>query len=318
MIIGFLGKGGSGKSTLASLYTNFLLSKKQSVLAIDADHNMDFSYNLGITDEAFPYFGSTGTAFLLEHFGYDEDAEYAEDEPVSDPSISELTQPNSTRVYSDIFRQKNIPTFSIDTDTMDIFTKQYGKKIRENLLCISSGPHDEVILHGNKCSHSLGTPLKVYLPLLTLSTNEHVVVDMIASNDAAATSIPTGFTFAIISVEPTPHSIKAAKQIHETLEFFDVPHGYVLNKSRDTAKDTQMIIEQLHQEPISIVPLNNEIANPLFHSDHSNLSPDMVESMNKIFTHTQTYIEKHGDSRKTRSSEKMARNKKYKDTVLTN
>lgn len=302
MIIGFLGKGGSGKSTLASLYTNFLLSKKQSVLAIDADHNMDFSYNLGITDEAFPYFGSTGTAFLLENFGYDEDG------PVS----------TSTHVYSDLFRQKNIPTFSIDTDTMDIFTKQYGKKIRQNLLCMSSGPHDEVILHGNKCSHSLGTPLKVYLPLLKLSANEHVVVDMIASNDAAATSIPTGFTFTIISVESTPHSIKAAKQIHDTLSFFDVPHGYVLNKSRDAAKDAQMIIEHLHEEPISIIPLNGEIVNPSFHSDHSNLSLDMVESMDKIFTHIQSYIEKHGDSRKVRSSEKMARNKKYKDTVLKN
>lgn len=309
MIIGFLGKGGSGKSTLASLYTNFLLSKNKSVLAIDADHNMDFSYNLGITEvtrESFPYFGSAGTAFLLEHFGDDKGSD------VSIPLSS-----NSSRVYSDLFRQKNIPSFSINKKDMDIFTKRFAKKIRENLLCMSSGPHDEVILHGNKCSHSLGTPLKVYLPLLELSSDEHVVVDMIASNDAAATSIPTGFTFAIISVEPTPHSIKAGKQIHDTLEFFNVPHGYVLNKSRDAKKDTQMIKENLGQEPISVIPLCVEISSPSFHTNHMNLTDELIESMHNIYDHMQSYVRKNTDERKIRSSEKIARNRHYKDTVLT-
>lgn len=308
MIIGFLGKGGSGKSTLASLYTNFLLSKNKSVLAIDADHNMDFSYNLGLTEtntDTFPYFGSTGTAFLLEHFGYDEDG------PISESSIS-----NSARIYSDLFRQKKIPSFSINRENTDLFTSKFGKKIRENLLCMSSGPHDEVILHGNKCSHSLGTPLKVYLPLLELSSDEHVVVDMIASNDAAATSIPTGFTFAIISVEPTPHSIKAAKQIHTTLEFFDVPHGYVVNKSRDVKEDTKIIKEQLGQDPISIIPLDTNISSPSFHTDHTNLTPELTESMNNIYRYVESFVEKNTDTRKVRSSEKMARNKHYKDTVL--
>jgi MinD superfamily P-loop ATPase len=157
----------------------------------------------------------------------------------------------------------------------------------------------------------------VYLPLLELSKSEHVVVDMIASNDAAATSIPTGFTFAIISIEPTPHSIKAAKQIHETLEFFNVPHGYVLNKARDVVRDTQMIIDNLNETPISIVPLNTEIADPSFHLDHKNITLEIDESMHKILTHVQSYIEKHGDIRRERSTEKMARNKNYKDTVLS-
>lgn len=314
MIIGFLGKGGSGKSTLASLYTNFLLSKNKSVLAIDADHNMDFSYNLGVagdTEETFPYFGSTGTAFLLKHFGYDEDGH------ISGSSVSGTSAPNSARIYSDLFRQKKVPSFSINKESMDLFSNKFGKRIRENLLCMSSGPHDEVILHGNKCSHSLGTPLKVYLPLLELSSDEHVVVDMIASNDAAATSIPTGFTFAIISVEPTPHSIKAAKQIHDTLEFFNVPHGYVLNKSRDIEKDIQMVKDQLGQEPISIIPLCVDISSPSFHTDHKNLTPELLESMNTIYKHVQSYVEKNSDQRKIRSSDKMTRNKHYKDTVLS-
>lgn len=312
MIVGFLGKGGSGKSTLASLYTNFLLSKNKSVLAIDADHNMDFSYNLGIDNDSFPYFGSTGTAFLLTHFGYDEDGH------VEDAPITETSHVQSSKVYSDLFRQKQVPTFYINKSRMDLFTGTFGKQIKENLLCMSSGPHDEVILHGNKCSHSLGTPLKVYLPLLELDEHEHVVVDMIASNDAAATSIPTGFTYTIVSVEPTPHSIKAAKQIHDTLVFFDVPHGYVLNKSRDTQHDIQMIKEQLGEEPITVVPFDMNVSSPSYHKDHTQLSSELSASMNQIYTHVESYVKKHSDARKIRSSEKMARNKVYKDTVLNN
>jgi CO dehydrogenase nickel-insertion accessory protein CooC1 len=56
MIIGFLGKGGSGKSTLSYRYIQFLLEKNARVLAVDADHNMDLTYNLGV-DQDFNYMG---------------------------------------------------------------------------------------------------------------------------------------------------------------------------------------------------------------------------------------------------------------------
>ena len=46
MIIGFLGKGGSGKSSVATQMALFLHMLGKEVLAIDADHNMDFAYNI--------------------------------------------------------------------------------------------------------------------------------------------------------------------------------------------------------------------------------------------------------------------------------
>lgn len=48
MKIAFVGKGGSGKSSLSWLFVKTLESSGSDVLAIDADHNMDLTSNLGL------------------------------------------------------------------------------------------------------------------------------------------------------------------------------------------------------------------------------------------------------------------------------
>lgn len=50
MIIGFFGKGGSGKTTTSTQFLRIIGPEYSDVLAIDADHNMDLSYNLGVED----------------------------------------------------------------------------------------------------------------------------------------------------------------------------------------------------------------------------------------------------------------------------
>ncbi len=287
MIIGFLGKGGSGKSTLATLYTKHLVSKGDFVLAIDADHNMDLSYNLTATED-FPHFGTFGTQFMLENFGGG-------------------NKKYDIHVYSDLFKQDPLPSFKLRSEP-DVFTKTFTKMLEPGLSLMSSGPHNDIILHGNRCSHSLGTPLKVYLPLLALKENEHVVVDMIASSDAAATGIPTGFSFAYVATEPTIHSIKAASQIIDTLKFFDVPYGIVLNKSNNAELDTVLIEEKLGQKPVAI--LKNTV-NPLSHIEHK-------EELEKLVHHAKNHVLEHGDKRKERSILKIQRNKDYKERNIAN
>jgi CO dehydrogenase maturation factor len=291
MIIGFLGKGGSGKSTLSHLYTRYLLSKGKTVLAIDSDHNMDLTYNLGVTDDSFPYFGTDGTSFLLENFGQN-------------------GMNYDTHVYSDLFRQSVHPEFSLSPE--DKFTKKYSKQMTDNLKVMSSGPHNDIILHGNRCSHSLSTPLKVYLPFLKLKDDESVVVDMIASSDAAATGIPTGFSFAIVSVEPTIHSVKAARQIMEHLSFFNVPHGYVINKSTNKDEDSDFIKSHLDTEPITVFEFNANMSKPENHLPEN--FPGQLES---IYNHVSSFVSKNGDNRKSLSTEKISRNKTYKDEILS-
>lgn len=60
MTIGFFGKGGSGKTTTCFQFLRVLRDEYPSVFAIDADHNMDLAFNLGVEDIA-PYVGQIGT-----------------------------------------------------------------------------------------------------------------------------------------------------------------------------------------------------------------------------------------------------------------
>jgi CO dehydrogenase maturation factor len=217
MIIGFLGKGGSGKTTLSTAMVHFLHGNNNTVLAIDADHNMDLTYNLGITEQ-IPYLGEA-----MPHL---------------------KSQLNMLGHYRDMFSNASeegsgtqLPSFCISETNPDAFTKTYSTFIKPKLNIMSAGPHTEEVLQGNHCSHSLSTPLRIYLPLLNLSKNEYVVVDEKAGRDGAGTGTPSGFDIAFICAEPTVYGMKAASQIAEILDVYATPYEFIINKAEDTHMD---------------------------------------------------------------------------------
>jgi len=205
MVIGFLGKGGSGKSSIATLVNNHLISEGNKVLAVDADHNMDLAYNIvGAESESMIQFGAS----------YDE--------------LQELSGYTGEAYDSYVIKQKE-PVYSFSKP--DSYSEKYASKLGDNQYLMIAGEHTENILHGQRCSHTLSTPMKVYLPLLDLNEDEYVVVDYLAGSDGVATGVVTGMDFVVVVVEDTPHSVKAAKQITDLLEFFRVPYGHVINKA---------------------------------------------------------------------------------------
>jgi CO dehydrogenase maturation factor len=226
MIIGILGKGGSGKSTVATNLVRALMTQKENnVLAIDADHNMDLTYNLGVTEE-FPYLGSS-MSDLKVISGLDSDENYR------------LALTNN---------KQGLFTLS----PKDTFTKKYTNKISDNLSLMTAGPQTDDVISDKACSHALFTSLKVYLPLLSLKENEWVIVDEKAGADGVSTGIPTGFDVAIIVSEPTVHGIKTARQIAGLLNYFDVPYEFVINKVMDHHANTNFI-EELGKSPIDTI-----------------------------------------------------------------
>lgn len=234
MIIGILGKGGSGKSTVATHIVRLLSSDKtNTVLAIDADHNMDLSYNLGAPDDN-AYLGSS-LADLKAACGLSSMDDYRSALARSRPGLFSLSP-------------------------LDPFTKKYARPIGSNMLLMAAGPQTDEVLADRACSHSLFTSLKIYLPLLSLRQGEWVVVDEKAGADGVSTGIPTGFDVALVVSEPTPHGLKTARQIAGLLDHFDVPYEFVLNKLSEDGSDMPRFIFELGKAPLATISYKRSFA----------------------------------------------------------
>jgi CO dehydrogenase maturation factor len=207
MKIAFLGKGGSGKSTLATHAVRYLNGAGHTVLAIDADHNMDLSFNL-LSGEAEIFLGANPD-LIKRHIGIGDDATFSE-------ALSKGLD-NGIR-------------FGINP--MDRFTAQVSKQVSNKLFLITAGPHTEAVRFGGDCSHSLSAPLKAYLPLLVLGEEETAVVDERAGTDPIATGILRGVEQAIVVADPTVQGVRVAGQISKELVLARVPHLFVANKVR--------------------------------------------------------------------------------------
>lgn len=224
MKVAFLGKGGSGKSTMATAFVRNLRVRGIKVLAIDADHNMDLSYNL----EAEP------SLFL----GADPDR------------IKEYVGSARTGTYGEalkVAREKDI-VFALTP--IDAFTKSVSIELEDGLRLMTAGPHTERVRSQEACSHSLAAPLKVYLPLLKLNPNEAVVIDERAGTDPVATGILSGIDLAVIVQEPTVNSRRVAAQIQQELTLASIPHLIVENKIDGLEIDTKRAAEAVIAHPL--------------------------------------------------------------------
>lgn len=224
MKIAFLGKGGSGKSTLATQCVHLLKERGDFVLAIDADHNMDLSYNLGVTPSIFL---GTDPSRIKSYIGLTKDADFAQ-----------------AREFAD---KHNV---SFHLEPADAFTKEMTTVVDDKTLLMVAGPHTDIVRSGEHCSHSLAAPLKVYIPLLTLNPGQSVVIDERAGTDPVATGILKGVDLAVIVAEPTIHSVRVAGQIAHELEIQKVPFVIVANK---VTGDTELFTQLPMQPKASVV-----------------------------------------------------------------
>lgn len=220
MKIAFLGKGGSGKSTMSTGFAKTLHDRGYSVLAIDADHNMDLSYNLGADPQLF-----LGT---------------------NPEKIKEYVTGAPGGTYADALLIGQEKGFAFTLTPLDTYTESVSVLLSYRLRLITAGPHTDKVRSQEACSHSLAAPLKVYLPLLSLKDNEAVVIDERAGTDPVATGILAGVDLAVIVREDTINSRRVAEQIRAELEIANIPHVIVDNKQdgleADVARATETIL----------------------------------------------------------------------------
>jgi len=281
MILGFLGKGGSGKSSVATQVTLWLQQSGKEILAIDADHNMDLAYNIfnGQVPQEMPYFGS------------------------SIQDISEYVGLHKDEKYDQAFLKNTTQRFTINP--ADTITEKYSHLHNNDIRVMAAGPQTNNVLYGQSCSHSLTTPLKVYLPLLELNDSEYVTIDEKAGADGVSTGIVTGIDVGVIVCEPALHSIKTAKQIAELMNFYDTPYVFVANKIQ-SSEDKEFVTKTLGQEPVCY----------LLESNHIKRDPGMIinewsDEIESILSHSK---ELNQNNRLERTQIKFERNKNFENT----
>lgn len=277
MILGFLGKGGSGKSSLASQTALFMNQASKSVLAVDADHNMDLSYNL-----------AGGGLPQLKYFS------------ASLPALQQAVGLQAGQKYDQAFLKESNTRFTINPLSPEI--AEYSSVLENGIRLMTAGPQTDDVMYGQKCSHSLTTPLKILLPLLHLNENEVVLVDEKAGADGVSTGIVTGIDVGVIVCEPALHSVKTAKQIAELMDFYETPYVFVGNKVT-SSEDKDFIISELGQEPVTFIMESTSIKrNP------SALVGEWSDELETVFKTTQAL---NKDNRLDRTFKKFKRNQEF-------
>lgn len=224
MKIAFVGKGGSGKSSVSWLAIKTLEDMGSIVLAIDADHNMDLTSNLGLDPEKTPLMHKTEKEFM-EH------TQVTKVSGVLDKDMSSL------------------PSFTLDP--LDAYTQSIATPVSKNLSLINIGLGSPDVMFSGKCAHGLSGPLKYYLGLLDEKDN-FVVIDSVAGADMLNYGLYAGIDAVIGVVEPHRNSIKVFEQIQDICRKSFIPCFAIINKPTDndfyknfTSKNTDAILGEI-------------------------------------------------------------------------
>jgi CO dehydrogenase nickel-insertion accessory protein CooC1 len=256
MKIAFVGKGGSGKSSVSWLAIKTLEDIGSTVLAIDADHNMDLTSNLGLDPETTPLMHTTERAFM-ETIGM------ARDEKLSNVVTKE---------------EDSLPSFT--TSPQDTYTSSIATKVSDKLSLINIGLGSPDVMFSTKCAHGLSGPLKYYLGLLN-EKDDIVVIDSVAGADMLNYGLYAGIDAVIGVVEPHRNSIKVFEQIEGICRKSLIPCYVVINKptNNDFYND---FVSKNGEKILGEIPFDENIMNYDFAKVNNETKETMRSVLEKI------------------------------------
>lgn len=249
MKIAFVGKGGSGKSSVSWLAVKTLEDMGSSVLAIDADHNMDLTSNLGLDPDVTPLMHTTEKAFM---------------------EIIGMTR--EEKLSSVVTKEENsLPSFT--TNPQDTYTSSIATKLSDHLSVINIGLGSPDVMFSTKCAHGLSGPLKYYLGLLD-EKDDFVVIDSVAGADMLNYGLYAGIDAVIGVVEPHRNSIKVFEQIQNICRKSLIPCFAVVNKPAENNfyKD---FISMNNEKILGEIPFDENVMN----YDYAKVKDETKKSM---------------------------------------
>ena len=230
MKVAFIGKGGSGKSTVSWLARTLAANGRQ-VLAIDADHNMDFASLLGVAiDAQTPTLHRRHDAFLKA-------VAQAPGKSWGDIVLDERTLPNFCLAPMDAYTS----SIALPTDVAGI-----------DLAVVGLGADD--VLFSDKCAHGHSAPLKFYLPLLAEGADADVVIDGVAGADMMNFGLFLGCDAVVVVVEPHPNSMRVLAQVAGIADRTGLPLYVVVNKVQGPTPHLEQIEGEWRERIIGRIP----------------------------------------------------------------
>lgn len=206
MRISFLGKGGSGKTTMAVSFIKYLNNLDKTVLAVDADINVNLGKALGMQ-----------TKFIEDKFA--ELLEFFEEERIKENKAVIGTIPPSMK------------SRFISPELNDEFFKKYAT-FKNNMALITVGTYNDKKI-GYACYHSkLGNAFLMYNRLLD-DEKFFVVSDATAGIDSVGTSMFYVSDINIFVVEPTKKSIDVFKEFIGVTQKYELKTYVIINKVED-------------------------------------------------------------------------------------
>ncbi len=235
MKIAVVGKGGSGKSTVSWLLSEFLAAQGKEALAIDADHNMDLTSNVGhVFHETDPTIHHAHEQFM-NLFGLAEGQRWHE-------------------IFS---RDTPLPVFSFVPH--DPCTASLIVSVKPGISLMNVGLGSDDILTSDRCAHGHSNPLKYYLALVQTGGNAHIIADSVAGIDMMNFGLYNGMDMIVGVVEGHVNSIKVFEQISGIAKASGIPMYAILNRAAETEMMRDFVARHT-TEVIGSIPLDSGVA----------------------------------------------------------
>lgn len=225
MRVSFLGKGGSGKTSLSSSFIKFLVENGKTVLAVDADINVNLGTCLGI-DTKFIGDSFDEISNFLEPQNYKRQKGFLK-------TLIQNFKSNTCSVKPIIgTTPPTKESHFIKPDLHDEFFQKFATFKGDNFALLTVGTYTDKKV-GYACYHSkLGSAVLIYNRLLD-NNDFFVVSDATAGIDSVGTSMFFVSDINIFVVEPTNKSIGVYKDFKEITKNYPIKTFAIGNKIRN-------------------------------------------------------------------------------------
>ena len=256
MKIAFVGKGGSGKTTLTGLFALHATRNDQTVVAVDADINMNLPGVLGVSVPHEQFIATPHNAARIYEY-----LRGSNDRIETTKKFVNTTPPGTGSNIWNIDSNASTP--------LDSMAVEFGGG-RGKLMMVGSYETDNI---ASGCYHGQLGVLENVLSHTRTGADSWLVADMVAGTDAFAGTLHAQFDAVFVVVEPTPEGVGVARHYRELAEAANV--GRTVNIVGNKIEDNQDLRYLEKEIDVALLGTLPRLAGIKQHRQHGSSLADM-------------------------------------------